>query len=321
MKGLLLLSSVVLLALLLGLFAFLGREPRQEQRTDAVPATSPSAITPLRIGLIPERDIFALRKRNQVLAEYLSQELRRPVVLVTANSYATILQDFADKQVDAAFLGSMVTVLAYDRRSGVVLARTELSEGTSTYTGVICVPENSPIKSVDELLGRSIALVRTTTGGNLFPIYEMCRREMLHGENRPRLIWVGTHDDALDAMFQGQTDAAAVKNLRLAAWLRAHANQRVRILAESNPVPENSLVVRSDIAQGLGRQVADALMDMDKTPKGRAALEAYGARRFLPCSIEDYHVIYELVDQIGDEWPLLKIDGPPPVADPTPPNR
>jgi len=304
-----LLWTVVLLAIVLGLLVILGHEP---QTAPSTPATSQPTSAAIRIGLIPEQDIFALRKRHQILADYIASELGRPVELVTGNSYETVLKDFAEKKIEAALLGSLVTVLCVDRLDARVIAKTEMPGGVSTYHGVMCVPKESPITSVEQLAGKSIALVRTTTGGNLFPIHEMLRLGLLHGEDAPRIVWVGTHDDAMDTMIKAATSAAAAKSLRIEAWTLGHPGRDVRILATSGEVPENALVIRGDVADTLGAQLSRVVLDMDKSDAGRAALREYGAARFLPCDITEYKVIYDLVADLGDEWQRLGISGAAP---------
>ena len=303
------LTAGLVLAVVLGLLVMLGYEAEPAPPAPVVPATTAAAI---RIGLIPERDIFALRKRHKILADYLAGQLGRPVELVTGNSYETVLQDFAEKRIEAAILGSLVTVLCVDRLGARVIAKTELHGGVSTYHGVICVPAESPITSVGQLAGQSIALVRTTTGGNLFPIHELLRLGLMNEGQAPRLVWVGTHDDAVDTMMKGLTTAAAAKDLRVSAWLRDHPGRDIRILATSGEAPENALVVRGDVADTLGAELSRIVLNMDKTDAGRAALRDYGATRFLPCDIADYQVIYDLVADIGDQWKLLGVAGAPP---------
>lgn len=303
---------VSLLAILLvGLLIMFGGDPGGVE-VGSRPTVRPPDMQPIRIGLVPERDIFALRKRNRVLADYLQTQLGRPVELVTASSYAGILRDFQEKQVDAAFLGSLVAALAVDRMNAQIVLKTELPGGISTYHGVICVREDSPIRDVDELAGRSLAVVRTTTGGNLFPLYCLAEHGIVTGGQRPRLVWVGTHDDAVAAVMRGEVDAAGVKDLRLKALVAANPAWKVRVLATSDPVPENALVVRGDVADTVGKQIVAALLKIDQTPEGRAAMKQYGAERFLPCGTADFKAIYDIVERLGPAWPQVGIDGPAP---------
>lgn len=270
-------------------------------------------VRPLRIGVIPERNIFEQRARFRILADYLSRELQQPVELVTASSYENVIQDFADQQVDVAFLGSLVTVLTVDRVNAHLIAKTELLGGISTYRGVLFVPSDSKIKSFDDLSGKSIALVRTTTAANLFPMYEIIRRGLLKSPNPPKIIWVGTHDDVFTEVAERRADAGAIKDLRLDQLESSESSQQFVRLATSPAVPESALVIRDKLNPQIAASVKRAILTMDSTSAGRDALKSFGAERFVPCQIEEYKAIFDMVDVVRDQWSQTGISVPPPA--------
>lgn len=302
-------ATAVSLVALVVLLIILGRQdvPPAAQKP---PATQAS---PIRLGIVPDRDVFAVRKRSRALADYLEAKIGRPVELVTGSSYLTVLEDLKEGRSDLAVLGSLVTVLALDRLDARALLKTDLINGGSTYAGVICVPEESPVRDVDELAGKRVAMVRTTTAGDLFPLADFVRLDMMGNENPPKVVWVGTHDDAVLAMVSGVVDAAAVKDARLDVWMKEHPEKRIRVLARSAEVPESTVVARREVADTLGQQVAEVLLAMDKTPEGRDSLLKYGARRFMPVAHIEYRPVYDLIKQIGPAWEKMGIPGGPPV--------
>jgi phosphonate transport system substrate-binding protein len=267
---------------------------------------------PVRIGLTPERDVFEQRRRYRTLADYLAVELNRPVELVTARSYMGILSDFEEGVVDAAFLGSLVTLLSVDRLGTQVVAKPQLAGGATTYRGVIFVTPDSPVQSIEDLAGRSIAMVRSTTGGNLFPICEMVRRGMFSSDHPPQIVWVGTHDDVIHEVMAGRADAGGMKDLRLDSYENAHPRLSMRRLAISEPVPENALVVRADLDIELAQRLEQTLMGMDQDPAGRQVLQQFGAQRFVSCSVDEYGAIYDMVEWLGTDWERVGVPGPPP---------
>lgn len=298
-------------AVVVALWIIAGRAPKASAPAHAGnPTTSTS---PIRIGIIPERDIFAMRKRNRALVDYLENQLGEPIELVTASSYQVVLEDFSQQRIEAAFLGSLIAVLCFDRQDAQVITKTESLDGVSEYHGVIVVPESSPIRSVADLERRPMAMVRTTLGGNLFPFCQFKEAGLLEKDKRPHLVWLGTHDDAIRAAAEGEVEAAAVKDTRLRAYLRMHPEKMLRVIARSGPVPDNALVIRQDVAKTLGPRLAEAMLAMDKTPEGRAVLAEYGAKRFLPCERPEYEAIYDLVTELGPDWVELGIDGPAPL--------
>lgn len=275
----------------------------------ATPASAPSTSNTIRIGLVPERDIFALRRRYLALGQYLSGKLGRPVEIATLNTYQAVLDDFSEKQIEAAVLGSFVAVLAHDRLDARILLKTETADGPSEYHGVIIVPAASKITEVDQLAGHSIALVPTTSGGQLFPMQLLAERKLL---GKVTIEQVGTHDEAILGLMNGKFDAAGVKDLRLAALEKAHPELKVRVLATSKAFPNASLVVRADVADTLGPELVKVMLAMSDDSEGRKTLDALGARRYLPCDIGQFNEVYQLIERIDANWKELGISGEPP---------
>jgi len=278
------------------------------------PANEPTAgKAPLRLGLVPERDIFAQRRHYRTLAEYLARRLDQPVELVTLGSYEQILSDFADHRVDAAFLGSFVTVLAVDRLGAQVLVKPAAADGKSTYHGVVFVRGDSPARSLSDLAGKRVVMVRATSAGSLFPLCQLRRSGLLEGPNAVKIRWVGTHDDAVQEVIDGAADAGAAKDSRLDQMQIEQPAIRLRRLATSDAVPENALVVRSDLSSRWGPRLTDVLSQMSSNDEGRAVLRDFGADRFAPSNIDEYRPVYQMCGDVNDRcWTMQGIPGAPP---------
>ena len=278
------------------------------------PATrpAPTGRPPLRIGLIPERDVFKQRQRYRALADYLAGKLARPVQLVTANTYEAILLDYAEKKIDGAFLGSLVAVLAMDRHGARPIARPELAGGVSTYRGVIFVRADSKVRRLDDLAGHSVGMVRTTTAANLFPGCLMARAGLLDEPLKVRMVWMGTHDDVVRAVTKGEIDIGSAKDLRLHAVLQEHPDWKIRRLALGQAVPENALLVRADLDAGLADRLTKVLLGMGGEQAGLRTLSALGVVRFIPCKPEEYQPVYDMVECVGPDWTRIGLHGEPP---------
>jgi len=274
--------------------------------------TTQSATPALRLGLVPERDVFAQRRAYRELADYLETTAGLRTEVVTLNSYRAVLDDFHEQQIDAAFLGSLVAVLAVDREGAQTVIKSEHPGAISTYHGVVFVRDDSPIRTVAELAGHSLGIVRTTTGGNVFPLWLLLQNDMLAPPRAPHMVWVGTHDDVVNQVELGGVDAGAVKDMRLDAYEQAHPTTKFRRLATSQAVPENGLVIRRDYPPAQRAALVQALLGMAHDPAGAHVLAALGLTRFLPCDIGEYHVVFDIVEQLGPAWKELGIAGPPP---------
>ena len=304
--------SVTLIALTVAMLFWLGHNPQKLAALENGRALN-GADTPnngaLCLGLIPERDIFDQRRRYRALADYLSNELDRPVTLVTSNTYHGALKDMAEGRIDAAFMGSLVATLAVDQLQARVLVKPEDLNGETTYHGVIFVRDDSPIQSLDELAGRSLAMVRTTTAGHLFPVYSLSELGLFTGQDPVKVRWVGTHDRVIQDVFDGEVNAGAAKNLRIDAFEQVHPGYHFRRLATGQAVPNNALIVRPDMDSGLADRLEQVLLGMHENESGKQTLTVFGAVRFVPCMPGEYRPIYDMAEHLGPGWGLIGVPG------------
>lgn len=300
---------IVVVAFAISLVVWLGMVPSHHSDNQGLAAPAPRAGTALRIGVIPEHDIFAQRRRYQAMADYLSGELKQPVELVTVSSYENIIADFSDHQIDAAFLGSLTAVLAVDQFQVQILVKAERAENQSGYSGVLFVPEASSIRSVNELAGQTLAVVRTTMAAHLFPAYELKKASLLGTDRAPKLLWVGTHDDVLSEVAAGRASAGAVKNLRMKQWMDRNPSQRLRVLSESAAVPESAFAVRRDFSPETTAMLRKILLAMNASERGETTLKAFGAMRFSECSTHEFEPIYAMADVLAPVWSDLGMPG------------
>lgn len=278
----------------------------------AMGASQPANDNAFRFAVVPERDIFEQRNRFVAFTEYLGPQIGRPIELQTLNSYQSVIDALADGSADAACLGSMAAVVAFDRIGVHVLAKPVQPDGVDTYRGLILVRADSDITSLDQLAGRRVAMVRLTTAAHLFPVQQLLAHHLLEGPNAVSVVWAGTHDDSLQMLLNGQVEAAAMKNLRLTAYEQEHGKAKVRILSRSEPVPTNAVFVRPGLDPQLMEKLHDTLMHMHESASGRAALQVMGVKQFAECEPSQYAADYDLIEAIGDNWWLMGIEGPPP---------
>jgi len=276
------------------------------------PGTTASA---LRLGIIPERDVFAQRKAYRLLADYLQTKnlgtpQRTTVELLTASSYAAALKDLEEGQVDAAFVGSLVAVLAYDRCGAQVTLKSEMLNGKSTYSGVVFVRDASPVNTFANLTGKRIGGVKTTTAGAVFPLY-LIRKLGWEARDVPALVWLGTHDDVIQEVAAGSVDAGAVKDARYEAYVAAHPEVKLRKLSESGRVPNNALVVRKDLPTERKSNLVGVLMAMEHDPAAAAVLKALELKRFVPAEIGEYGPLYDMIEAIGPVWTAMEVGAAP----------
>lgn len=288
------------LSVLLVLIALVPGCARNE--TQVPPPAKKAERTSLRIGLIPEQNIFKQLERYQPLARYLSRKTGAGVELKILTRYGNIIDNFRSAKLDGAFFGSFTYALAHRKLGVEVLARPVAPDNTSTYYGLIFVRKDSGIRDLADMEGKRFVFVdKATTAGYLLPI------EYFHGGGVDdyksyfrETYFSGTHEGAIMDVLEGKAHAGAAKNTvfeRLAKQDRRIRKELV-VLATSPHVPENGLAVRGDLDPALTGRLKEALLRMHEDPEGEKTLAQFGANRFIETRDEDYGPVYRYAGEV-----------------------
>jgi len=257
----------------------------------------------LRIGLIPERNIFSQKKRYEPIAEYLSARIHARVELVALSRYGNIIENFVSNRLDGAFFGSFPGALAHRKLGIQAVARPEYPDGTSTYHGLLFVRKDSGIAGVEDMKGKRFAFVdKATTAGYLLPLYYF----KTQGVDDPstwlkETYFAGTHEGVIRDVLEQKADIGAAKNT-IFSWLASNdprISKELSILTRSPDVPENALCVRADLDESLKNGLRIELLSMDQSEAGKEILRSFGAARFIDTTEDDYNAVFEYAETIG----------------------
>ena len=273
-----------------------------ESQEPAEPASSEPRPS-LRIGLIPERNIFSQKKRYEPIAEYLSARIHANVELVVLSRYGNIIDNFVSNRLDGAFFGSFTGALAHRKLHVEAVARPEYPDGTSTYHGLLFVRKDSGIAGVEDMKGKRFAFVdKATTAGYLLPLYYF----KTHGIDNPstllkEIYFAGTHEGVIHDVLEREADIGAAKNtmFSLLASTDPRILEELSILTRSPDVPENALCVRADLDESLKNNLRIALLSMHQDEAGKKVMQSFGAARFIDTTEADYTAVFEYADTIG----------------------
>lgn len=255
------------------------------------------------LGLIPEQNVFKQVERYKPLAKYLSSKLGVDVKISMLSRYGNILESFSSGSMDAAFWGSFTGALAVEKLGIEPIARPFYPDGSSSYRGLIFVRSDSSIDTVDKLRGKSFAFVdRATTAGFLFPLALLKTRGAGPFDKYfSTHFFTGSHDAAILSVINGEAEGGAAKDTIYKMMLKDKPElaSKLRVLAESDPVPSNTLGVRKGLSPELVTKLRAALLEMEKNPEGQAALKEFGAVRFIPTGREDYRPVFDMAEKAG----------------------
>lgn len=257
----------------------------------------------LRIGILPEMNVFAQMNRFKPLANYLSKKVGIRVKLTMLSRYGNIVERLKTHDIDAAFLGSFTGALAISQLGVEVLARPVNLDGSSTYHGVLFVRKDSGITTVSDMKGKTLVMVeRATTAGYIFP------RAYFRKHGVTELLgffkgkyFSGSHDAAIDAVLKGRAEVGAAKNTVYERMKLANPriDQDLVILARSEVVPSNGLCVLPQVNAEIRTRLKETLLTMHADPDAIEVLKHLEALRFIETVKEDYKPVIEMVHDAG----------------------
>ncbi len=231
------------------------------------PAISGTQET-LVLGIHPYLSSTELHKRFGPLAEYLGKELGRPVEIRVDSSYDSHVESVATGQVDIAFMGPAAYVKLVDKYGKVsVLGCFETTAGR-TFTGVIFVKKDSPIKSLAQLKGKSFAFGQAaSTMTNLVPRF-MLLEAGVDLSDLGQAEFLTNHDNIVLGVLAGRYDAGAVKD----DIYNQYEQQGLQILAVSDPMPDHIFVARPGLSEDMARKISGVLVSLKSSEEGRRSL-------------------------------------------------
>lgn len=253
----------------------------------------------LTIAVVPELGAIEQERRYAGICRVIAEELGVRTRLKHLETYGRVVEEFEQGRVDVAFVGSLVYGILHARFGAIPLARPEV-KGVSHYRGEILVRADRGIRSVADLRGKRFAFVPNTSAGELFTMTLVKREGGDPGEFFSQVEKVSSHADVVRLVDSGAVDGGAVKDLVLDRILQDDPGlrKRLRILETSPSFPENALVVSRAIDEKTARRLQEILLACSGSERGKTALKALGADRFLPTVHEDYGTMEAMAGRV-----------------------
>lgn len=256
----------------------------------------------IKFGILPYEDPSRLEPAYKTLAKALEKKLDCPVEVVITEDYAAEVLAMENGKLDVAEFGPLGFVFASERAKAVPLVSFGDAEGKpTTYTAGIWVKKDSPVKTIEDLKGRTLALGSPgSTSGDAFPMSALKDAGI---DKEVRSDYAGGHPEALLALVNGTVDAAEINSqtLESAKSEGTFDESKFRQVWKSNPIPNDPITVRSDAPKEFQDAVKQAFLELD--PKDVAEvgkfLDVDPAGPMIEVTKETYQPLFDLAKTMG----------------------
>jgi phosphonate transport system substrate-binding protein len=233
----------------------------------------------ITFAVIPMENGSGVTERFTPFMEYLSRELGIKVNLRIANDYAAVIEGQRAGNIHIGYYGP--ASFARARLTGVKTDAFVIdvnSDGSKGYYSVFYVLAKSPYQKLDDLKGKNLGLVDpNSTSGNNMPRFKMNQMGIDPDSYFSKIIFTGSHENAVLALAQGTVDVAA-------NWWNAEDDSNLTRMLAKNMVKSSDgtplkkedfrIIVKSDLIINSPYAYLSALPDDMKAAIKKAFLDA-----------------------------------------------
>jgi phosphonate transport system substrate-binding protein len=257
----------------------------------------------LRFGIEPYEDPAKLTPAYTVLAQALQAKLGCPVKLQIVENYSAEVLAMRNGQLEVAEFGPLGFVFANQKAHAEAVASfADASGALTTYKAGIWVPANSPIKSITDLKGHSLALSSAgSTSGDALPRYALKKAGI--AQTDLKVQYAGGHPQSLLALTGGKVDAAEINTQQQASATKAGTfdASKYRKIWESDPIPNDPVTVAGTLDPALKAAVGQALLSLSPSDVAQvgAFLDVDPPGPMIAVTQSTYQPLFDLASTLG----------------------
>ncbi len=230
-----------------------------------------------------------MHKRLIPLTKYLSESLGQPVGLKLAKDMPGAIQDVSSGRVDLAYLTPVAYIKSNAAGNTQLIAKMKTGDKAS-FKLMIVVKEDSPIKTVDDLIGKSFAfgdkaalLQRAVVVGADLPLEKLGSYQYLNH-----------YDNIVRAVLLGDYEAGILKDTMAYKW----QGKGIRILYSSPDLPPYNIAASGDVSAQMLSKLKNAFLSLDiNKPEHHAVIQSLDKKYngFAPAADTDYDIVRQLI--------------------------
>jgi phosphonate transport system substrate-binding protein len=219
----------------------------------------------VRFGVEPYDAGAKFEAAYNSLTSALAANLHCPVHLFVTQNYTAEVEAMRAGKLDVAEFGPLGYVFAHSMADAQPVAAFGLANGQPvTYTAALWVPKSSPIHTVAQLKGHTIAFADpASTSGNLYPRYALIHAG-LNPDKDVKIEFAGSHPASMLALVNGKVDAAEVNSQQEATGEAAHQfdPSKFRRIWVSKPIVNDPITVYGQLPAAFQSALKTALLNL-----------------------------------------------------------
>jgi len=188
-----------------------------------------------------------------------------------------------------AFVNPYHAVLAHKKQRYAPL----LSDGEEMLKGILVVRQDSPIRQLQELQGKTLAF----PAPNSFAATLLIRAELAKKKIDTQTQFVKTHSNVYRTVIQGEVAGGGGVNNTLDSEL-PEVRQQLRVLHETASYYPHPVVTHPSVSPAIRERFFKAFSSLSQDDSGRKMLDAVGINKPIPVNYQKH---YKVLEDLGLE--------------------
>jgi phosphonate transport system substrate-binding protein len=281
-------SKSLIVAVVISLFTQCTKKPV----ADAVPT--------IKMGFTPAESTDRVNTNGATLARLLEKSTGYHFEVYVASDYTALVEAMRSNQVQIGWLAPFAYVLAEQKAGAKVLLKS-VRHGQPSQFSAIVVRENSGIKKLEDLKGKTIAWTDpSSSSGHILPKSVLVSQGIDPDKFFSRQTFAGSHETAVLSVMNGTVDAAATysdnQEGSSGSWSKFGKNMEkapaLKAVFVTPPMPSDTVSVSKAFYEqdpARSAKISDALMALAQQPEGLQALkDLYSIEGLVKASSEEY---------------------------------
>src|SRR4030042_5248738 len=210
-------------------------------------------------GFCPKYNPRIMYQLYQPFIDYLNENTSYHFEIKLSRVYQETIDQLGKGEAVIISCGPISYIHARESYRVKPILRALSKDGKPIYHGIIVVRQDSPIKNLSDLKGKSFVFGQAwSTAGHILPEYYLLKTN-IRLKDLKNYSFLRHHDFVANAVLKGEFDAGAAKDI--VAY--KYQSMGLRFIHLSDPIPPVPIVVRTDAPKELVKAVQSALLKLD----------------------------------------------------------
>lgn len=218
---------------------------------------------PLTMGVFPYVSTSKIIIHNNVIRKHVNNSTKYSLSLVTAKNLPTYINNLKNFKYDLVFcaphLARFVEKKYHYKR--VIMTSHKIK-------GIYITKNTSPIRSIDELKGKTISLTPAQTVIHQMVLNQFDKHGIIPGENI-KVKKIKTFSNAIYDVLNDISDVA-VTGIKIWKKLPAKVKKNLRKLGQTKPVGGFVILAKPDVSQQVIIDIQNSLLSFNNSPNGKS---------------------------------------------------